>query len=132
VPVISSLITVTVLAGMVMASAACYLLPVLIAAGRRVPGIGAVAVINILLGWTLIGWAAALAMALRPVTPAGPVVQIVQTLPPSPPPPGPRRDAGWAGPPGVPSARPAPAPPLVLPPRPQRPGDRGDRLEGRS
>jgi hypothetical protein len=129
--VISSLITLTVLAGMVMASAACYLLPVLIGSARRVPDIGAVAVINILLGWTLIGWVAALAMALRSASPAGPVVQVVQALPPYPPLPGPRHDAGWAGPPGAPPARPA-APPLVLPPRPARPGDLGDRPENRS
>jgi hypothetical protein len=42
-----------------------YLLPTLIGAKRKVVNIGSVAAINILLGWTLIGWAVALAMALR-------------------------------------------------------------------
>ena len=119
---ISSFITVTVLAGMVMASAACYLLPVLIGCARHVPDIGAVAVINILLGWTLIGWVAALAMALRPVTPAGLVVQVVQNMPPYQPSPGQLPGAGWAGPPGAPPSRPDSPPPLVLPPRPAGPG----------
>jgi Superinfection immunity protein len=93
--VISSL-TVTVL-GLIAVSAMVYLLPFLIAYARRVPGIGSIAVINILLGWTLIGWAVALAMACRPVCPPGPV------MPPS---------------------RPGSPPPLPLPPRPGRPGDR--------
>ena len=119
---ISSLITVTVLAGIVMASAACYLLPVLIGYARHVADIGAVAVINILLGWTLIGWVAALAMALRSVTPAGPVVQVVQNMPPYQPSPGQLPGAGWAGPPGAPPSRPDSPPPLVLPPRPAGPG----------
>ena len=121
---ISSLISLAVLSSMAMATTALYLLPVLIGCARRVPGIGAVAVIDILLGWTLIGWAAALAMALRPVTPAGPAVQAVQNFPPSPPPPGQLPGAGWAGPPVAPP-RPGSPPPLVLPPRPAGPGAPG-------
>ena len=117
---ISSLISIAVLSSMAMTTTALYLLPVLIGCARRVPGIGAVAVIDILLGWTLIGWVAALAMALRPVTPAGPAVQVVQNFPPSPPPPG----AGQAGPPVAPP-RPGSPPPLVLPPRPAGPGAPG-------
>jgi Superinfection immunity protein len=115
--VISSLVTVTVLSSLAVASVALYLLPVLIGLARHVPDIGAVAVIDILLGWTLIGWVVALAMALRSVSPTGPVVQLVQHLPPPPPPPGPLPGARWAGPAGPP-ARPGSAPPLVLPPRP--------------
>jgi hypothetical protein len=42
-----------------------YLFPSLAARQRRVPNIGSVVVVNVLLGWTLIGWAVALAMALR-------------------------------------------------------------------
>jgi hypothetical protein len=42
-----------------------YLLPSIIGARRKVVNIGSVFVINLLLGWTLIGWVAALAMALR-------------------------------------------------------------------
>jgi hypothetical protein len=44
---------------------ALYLLPTIIGAQRKVVNIGSVAAINILLGWTLIGWVVALAMALR-------------------------------------------------------------------
>jgi hypothetical protein len=68
---------------------ALYLLPVLLGWGRRVPDIGSVAVINILLGWTLVGWAVALALALRSVNADGPAVQRPPHIPPSPPgPPG--------------------------------------------
>ncbi len=42
-----------------------YLLPTIIGASRKVVNIGSVAAINLLLGWTLIGWVVALAMALR-------------------------------------------------------------------
>lgn len=44
-----------------------YLLPVLVGWARRFPDIGSVAVINVLLGWTLVAWAVALALALRSV-----------------------------------------------------------------
>jgi hypothetical protein len=42
---------------------ALYFLPTIIAANRHVPNVGSVVVINIFLGWTLIGWIVALAMA---------------------------------------------------------------------
>ena len=58
---IFSTIILTAIAG------ALYLLPVLVGWGRRVPDIGSVAVINIRLGWTLVGWVVALALALRSV-----------------------------------------------------------------
>jgi hypothetical protein len=44
---------------------AAYWTPLLIARMRRVRNIGSVAVINGLLGWTVIGWIVALAMACR-------------------------------------------------------------------
>ena len=44
---------------------AIYLFPVLTARQRHVPHIGSIAVVNVLLGWTIIGWVIALAMALR-------------------------------------------------------------------
>lgn len=44
---------------------ALYLLPTIIAVGRKVVNVGSVAAINVFLGWTLIGWVVALAMALR-------------------------------------------------------------------
>jgi hypothetical protein len=42
-----------------------YFLPTIIGASRKVVNVGSVLAINLLLGWTLIGWAVALAMALR-------------------------------------------------------------------
>lgn len=49
--------------------AGLYFLPTIIAASRKVANVGSVAVINVLLGWTLIGWVVAMAMAARSVTP---------------------------------------------------------------
>ncbi|MGH9196652.1 MAG: superinfection immunity protein, partial [Acidimicrobiia bacterium] len=45
--------------------AGLYLIPSLVAAIRKVPNAGSVFVINLFLGWTLIGWVVALAMAAR-------------------------------------------------------------------
>lgn len=42
-----------------------YFLPTIVAATRKVRHKGSVAVINTFLGWTLIGWVVALAMACR-------------------------------------------------------------------
>ena len=42
-----------------------YFLPTIVAHSRKVRHQGSVAVINVFLGWTLIGWAVALAMACR-------------------------------------------------------------------
>lgn len=44
---------------------AAYLAPSIIALARRVPNAGSVVVVDMLLGWTVIGWIVALAMALR-------------------------------------------------------------------
>lgn len=103
-------------------AAGVYLLPVLVGWGRHVPDIGSVAVINILLGWTLLGWVVALALAMRSVSPTSPAIHNPPRTPP------------WPGPPGrLPSAAPprwpdAPArrqgaPPLVFPSRPARPSE---------
>ena len=46
---------------------AFYFLPSIIGAVRKVPNIGSVVVINFFLGWTLVGWVVALAMAARSV-----------------------------------------------------------------
>lgn len=64
-----------------------YLVPGIVASARHVPNQGSVWVVNILLGWTLIGWGVALAMACRSkyqavMTPYGP-----QRGYPQPPPP---------------------------------------------
>jgi hypothetical protein len=56
---------VTALADLAVAAAALYLLPVLVGQARRIPGIGLVTTIDVLLGWTLVGWVAALVLALR-------------------------------------------------------------------
>lgn len=42
-----------------------YLLPTFVAVRRAVPDRGSVAVINVLLGWSFIGWVIALALAFR-------------------------------------------------------------------
>jgi hypothetical protein len=94
---------------------AMYLLPLFIAAARRIPGVAAVAVVNVLLGWTFLGWVLALAMALRSEAPA---VQVVQNFPAPPPWPDHLAGAGWAGPAGPPLPRPGYPPPLALPPAP--------------
>jgi Superinfection immunity protein len=126
---ITSLLTVFVIGLLTAGSAVLYLLPVLIGVARRVPDIGAVAAVNVLLGWTLAGWVVALAMALRSVRPAAPGVQVVQNFPPAPPP-AQLSSAGWAGPSGPPPPRPGVPPPLVLPPRPASPPPAARREPG--
>jgi hypothetical protein len=42
-----------------------YFVPTFVALARQVPHQGSVVVINLFLGWTLIGWVVALAMACR-------------------------------------------------------------------
>jgi hypothetical protein len=108
--VLSSIAAVIVAGGLVVLSGALYLLPVLIGSIRRVPGLGSVAVINVLLGWTLIGWVAALALVLRSASPHAAAGAVARNFPA---PPGPGRS---------PSSRPGVPPPLVLSPRPG--GDR--------
>lgn len=49
--------------------AVAYFLPSIVGAARHVPNIGSVVVINVLLGWTVIGWIISLAMAARSVPP---------------------------------------------------------------
>ena len=58
---IASLLALMVIFVMITGSAALYLLPLLIGLVRRLPDIVSLAAINILLGWTLAGWAVALA-----------------------------------------------------------------------
>lgn len=112
-----SVTAVTVIGYVALLSLAMYLLPTLIGRLRRVPDLGSVAVINVLLGWTLIGWAAALAMALRSAAPPA-AVQIVNNLPAAAPPDG----LGWAGHPDLRPNRQGFPPPLELPTRPVGPG----------
>jgi hypothetical protein len=57
-----------VLAIVVTIIALClYMFPLVIAWYREAPNKGSIAAINMLLGWTLVGWVVALAMALRDV-----------------------------------------------------------------
>ena len=42
-----------------------YFLPTIVAASRKVVNLGSIVVINVFLGWTLVGWVVALAMAVR-------------------------------------------------------------------
>jgi hypothetical protein len=48
---------------------AAYLMPTIIASVRGVPNLGSVIVVNLFLGWTLVGWVVALAMAARSAPP---------------------------------------------------------------
>jgi hypothetical protein len=46
-----------------------YFAPTIVARERKVPNFGSIAVIYVFLGWTLVGWVVALAMAFRSVPP---------------------------------------------------------------
>jgi Superinfection immunity protein len=65
-----------------LALLAAYFLPAFVASRRKVPHAGSVIVINVFLGWTMVGWVVALAMACRD---AGPQPALA---PPGGPPPG--------------------------------------------
>jgi len=129
--VFSSIAAVIVVWDLVVLAAALYLLPVLIGWRCRVPDLGSVAVINVLLGWTLIGWAAALALALRSAPPPAAAVQVVQNFPAPPPWPGQTPGPGWAGPPGPPPSRPGVPAPLHLTPRPGGDRDNAEPMDRR-
>ncbi len=59
---------------------AVYFTPLIIAVVRKLPNTGSVAVINILLGWTIVGWVVALAMACGSGQPRGAHVTVVNNL----------------------------------------------------
>lgn len=50
-----------------------YFLPLIIAWQGKAPNVGSVAVVNIFLGWTFIGWIVAMAMAMRDPRPRPPM-----------------------------------------------------------
>lgn len=52
-------------AAVVVVVIAAYWLPMIAAWVNRAPSKGSVFVVNLLLGWTIIGWIVALAMAMR-------------------------------------------------------------------
>jgi hypothetical protein len=60
---------------------ALYFIPTIIATSRKVTNTGSVFVINLLLGWSVIGWVVALAMAVKSKTPQVVVVQSAAALP---------------------------------------------------
>lgn len=71
---------------LVLLGLAAYLLPVAIAASRSHPNTIAIAALNILLGWTMLGWIASLVWALtavegRPTPPASPASPGARTKP---------------------------------------------------
>jgi Superinfection immunity protein len=107
--VINSAVSFIVLTYLTCVFLALYLLPCLIGYARRAPDLAVIAVIDILLGWTFIGWVVALAMAFR-------------SAPPGPPPPA--AGAGRARQFGPPASRPGSPPPLTIPPR--RPAGQDD------
>jgi hypothetical protein len=51
--------------GLLLVAVAAYFLPALVAGLRGVPDKGSVFVINLFLGWTVLGWVCSLAMACR-------------------------------------------------------------------
>ncbi|MCA2265190.1 superinfection immunity protein [Mycobacterium marseillense] len=48
-----------------------YFLPTIVAAYRSAPNTGSIAVVNVFLGWTFIGWVVSLAMAVAGNTRSG-------------------------------------------------------------
>lgn len=54
-------------AGYLIVILALYFVPSIVAYFRKVSNVGSIIVINAFLGWTLIGWVVALAMAVRTV-----------------------------------------------------------------
>ena len=75
---LAGLVTLFVFGTVALIIMIAYLLPVLIGWSRHVADLGSLAVINIALGWTLVGWVIALAMALRTRPRQAPAVQIFQ------------------------------------------------------
>lgn len=78
---------VIVTVGSVVLGLGAYLVPTIVALVRKAPNTASIAAINVLLGWSLIGWVVSLAMALRSTTPnnSGPVTVIQNASPPPPP-----------------------------------------------
>ncbi|WP_406096246.1 superinfection immunity protein [Streptomyces sp. NBC_01013] len=54
-----------VVAGALLLGLLAYFVPTVVAFSRGVPNKGSVLVVNLFLGWTLVGWVVAMAMAVR-------------------------------------------------------------------
>ncbi len=76
---------------LVLLGAAAYFVPTIVASLRKVPNLGSVIVVNLLLGWTFVGWVVAMAMACRSQLPPA---QINYISPYPPPPPDPASPMG--------------------------------------
>lgn len=50
---------------LIVAAIAAYFVPSFVAWRREAPNVGSIIVVNVLFGWSLIGWGVALAMACR-------------------------------------------------------------------
>lgn len=76
---------------LVLIGAAFYFIPTIIAFVKKTPNKISILVINFFLGWSLIGWVVALAMAFRDTPPAQQVIvynqPAEQRSEPQPPPP---------------------------------------------
>ncbi|PIZ30508.1 MAG: hypothetical protein COY40_04500 [Alphaproteobacteria bacterium CG_4_10_14_0_8_um_filter_53_9] len=75
--------TFSIAALIIMACVAWYFLPTLIASFRNHPQTGAIGVLNLFLGWTMLGWLAALVWAFINV-PSGPATPPPASAPRSP------------------------------------------------
>jgi len=75
---------------LILLMVAAYFVPTIVAVIRKVPNVGSVIVVNLFLGWSLIGWVVALAMAARSIPAAGQQVIVNTQAPPPPPPPPPQ------------------------------------------
>jgi hypothetical protein len=96
--------------GVIVIILVLYFLPSIIAVYRKVPNAGSIIVINVLLGWTFIGWVIAMAMAARdprtamPGPPSYPQRGYPDDYPAAPPPPSPSpqsQQRQWPGGPGA-------------------------------
>jgi hypothetical protein len=63
---------------LLLIGAGFYFLPAILAGGRHHHNTGAIFIINLLLGWTLVGWAVALAWAFTTPAPAAPATIYIQ------------------------------------------------------
>ena len=86
------ILVLAILVGLVMLAfaAALYLIPTLVAYQRKSQSRGLIATLNVLGGWTGIGWLAALVWAITDHKHQPPVVQYVVALPPPAPVPPPQ------------------------------------------
>lgn len=77
-----------------------YFIPLIVAVVRKVPNVGSIGVINLFLGWTLIGWVVALAMACRSaerhvIVNQYAIGEVRAPMPPPPPSPSALAPPGW-------------------------------------